>query len=217
MDELTIQKIAAEVVARLPFGDRYSLVVNVVVAALVGAVAALGTSYFRTRGQNLATKHDFDELQKQLRANETIKAEVGQKDRARREWTNLRRTKLEALLTVTHDCQAYLERYRRKAMRNQVPEDRDPVRELSTATVYFPELETQIAEYENAYLDEFVVIGDLWHNLSTTQQPDARQRLVDQYRADMNPRYKRILDASANLRDAARALLRKIMDVDEHP
>src|SRR6516225_8680196 len=91
MDEATIQKIAAEVVARLPSGDRYGLVVYVVVAALVGAVAALGTSYFRTRGQNLATKHDFDELQKQLKANtelvETIKAEVGQKDWAQREWT----------------------------------------------------------------------------------------------------------------------------------
>jgi hypothetical protein len=50
MDEATIQKIAAEVVARLPSGDRYGLVVYVIVAALVGAVAALGTSYFRTRG-----------------------------------------------------------------------------------------------------------------------------------------------------------------------
>ena len=42
MDEATIQKIAAEVVARLPFGDRYwvFLVVNVVVMTLVGALAA---------------------------------------------------------------------------------------------------------------------------------------------------------------------------------
>jgi hypothetical protein len=104
VDEATIQQIAAEVVARLPYGDRYWLVVYVVVAALVGAVAALGTSYFRTRGQNLATKHDFDdlatkhdfdELQKQLKANtelvETIKAEVGQRDWTARERTSLRR------------------------------------------------------------------------------------------------------------------------------
>jgi hypothetical protein len=42
MDDVTIQKIAAEVVARLPYGDRYWLVVYVVVAALAGAVAALG-------------------------------------------------------------------------------------------------------------------------------------------------------------------------------
>jgi len=53
------------------------IILNVVIAALVSALTALGVSYFRTRGQNLATKHDFDELSKQLRANtelvETIK------------------------------------------------------------------------------------------------------------------------------------------------
>jgi hypothetical protein len=93
MDKVTIQEIATEIVARLPYGDRYwlFLFVNVIVMALVGVLAALGTSYFRTKGQNLATKHDFDELQKQLKANtelvETIKAEVGQKDWAQREWT----------------------------------------------------------------------------------------------------------------------------------
>jgi hypothetical protein len=40
----TIQQIAAEVVARLPYGDRYWLFLlgYMVVAALVGALAALG-------------------------------------------------------------------------------------------------------------------------------------------------------------------------------
>src|SRR5262249_15621669 len=59
-------------------------IVNFVIAALVAALTALGVSYFRTRGQNLATKHDFDELLRQLRTNtelvETIKSEVGQRD-----------------------------------------------------------------------------------------------------------------------------------------
>jgi hypothetical protein len=57
MDSETIQQIATEVVARLPFGDRYWLLlaVNVLVAATAGALVALVASYLRTRGQNLAT------------------------------------------------------------------------------------------------------------------------------------------------------------------
>jgi hypothetical protein len=46
MDQETIQKIAAEVVARLPYGDRYwvFLLVNVVIMAIIGALVVLGTS-----------------------------------------------------------------------------------------------------------------------------------------------------------------------------
>src|SRR5262245_48977427 len=36
-------------------------------------------------------------------------------DWARREWTNLRRTKLEALLEKMHDCDTYLDRQRDRA------------------------------------------------------------------------------------------------------
>jgi hypothetical protein len=154
MDQVTIQKIAAEVIARLPYGDRYwlFLIVNVVVMALVGALAALGTSYFRTRGQNLATKHDFDELRKQLKANtelvETIKAEVGQKDWAQREWTNLRRTKLEALLEKMHDCEAYLSVLWHNAFSGEwVVQERDPFNELNTIASLFPELEPYVYDF----------------------------------------------------------------------
>src|SRR5262249_61677006 len=118
MDKDTIQQIAAEVVHRLPYGDRpwLFLLVNAVVMAIVGVLATLGTSYFRTRGQNLATKHDFDELKEQLKANtelvETIKSEVSQRDWTQREWTTLRRIKLEALLEKLHEGEVYLDRRR---------------------------------------------------------------------------------------------------------
>src|SRR2546423_995251 len=45
------------------------MILNVIIAALVGALTALSASYFRTRGQNLATKHDFVELLNQLKTN----------------------------------------------------------------------------------------------------------------------------------------------------
>src|SRR5262249_25904590 len=100
MDKETIQQIATEVVARLPFDARYSVVYGVL-TALIAALGVWFGSFLKTKGKNFATKQDFNELQKQLKANtelvETIKSEVSQRDRAQREWTNLRRIKLEGL------------------------------------------------------------------------------------------------------------------------
>jgi hypothetical protein len=122
------------------------MILNVVIAAIVSAFTALGVSYFRTRGQTLATKHDFDELLKQLRANteavETIKSEISQRDWAQREWTTLRRIKLEALLEKMHECEAFLKVQRRKALDGE-PEvqEHDKWSELDTiGNLYFREL-----------------------------------------------------------------------------
>jgi hypothetical protein len=218
MDPATIQQIAAEVVARLPYGDRYWLVVYVVVAALVGAVAALGTSYFRTRGQNLATKHDFDELQKQLKANtelvETIKSEVGQRDWAQREWTNLRRTKLEALLTGMHECQAHLDRHRGKILDGELLREPDPQLELATiAELYFPELKAEVAAFSREYRTQkhhgFVLHAQLQQ---MGDDKDARQGALDKYGAEWKPEL--VIQASHALRAAARRLLVNIMGVE---
>jgi hypothetical protein len=79
---------------------------------LTAGVGSFAGAYLKIRGTNLATKSDFIDLQNQLRANtelvETIKAEVGQWDWMQREWTNLRRVKLEALLDKLHECEEYL-------------------------------------------------------------------------------------------------------------
>jgi hypothetical protein len=98
MDKDTIQQIAAEVVARLPITgyDWLPLVVQTILMLVVAVGAALSGPYLMTRAKQLATKHDFDELQTQLKANtelvEMIKSEVSQRDWAQREWTNIRRS-----------------------------------------------------------------------------------------------------------------------------
>ena len=125
------------------------VILNVVIAALVSALTALGVSYFRTRGQNLATKHDFDELQRQLKANteivETIKSEVSQLDWAQRERATLRRLKLEALLEKMHECEVSLDRRLDMAVEGKAaPPERDYLKELDAmATLYLPELKSE--------------------------------------------------------------------------
>jgi hypothetical protein len=224
MDKVTIQEIATEIVTRLPYGDRYwlFLLVNVIVMALVGVLAVLGTSYFRTRGQNLATKHDFDELQKQLKATtetvETIKAEVGQKDWAQREWTNLRRTKLEALLEKMHDCETYLDQHTNRFLEGKGIDDqrRDPLSELSAiGTLYFPELKEEVSRFYLIGKTQIVAglqlsqaLGSAGDNLA------ARQNAFDTFRQKSSP--IELAEARSALTDAARRLLVSIMGVDEH-
>src|SRR5262245_52346586 len=111
MDPNTIQQIATEVVHRLPYGDHpwlFLLITAALTALSAGIVAWVG-AYLKIKGENLATKQNFDDLLKQqeetAKAVEDIKSEISQRDWARREWANLRRIKLEALLAAApeHD------------------------------------------------------------------------------------------------------------------
>jgi hypothetical protein len=191
---------------------------------LIGALAVLGTSYLRTRGQNLATKHDFDELQKQLKANtelvEAIKSEVGQKDWAEREWTNLRRTKLEALLEKMHESVAVIDRLGNRAVSGEYEAaEHDPVSHLEAIGVlYFPELYNEIYRFCQQCRQQTMIgldhgkavrsmIGDIEQNAYRT----AAQAFKERWGAS----YKELLVAQAGLTTAARRLLVSIMGVEE--
>jgi hypothetical protein len=56
MDEVTIQKIAAEVARHLPSYTWMLLLVQVVILGAAAAVGAFFGEYLKMRGKNLATK-----------------------------------------------------------------------------------------------------------------------------------------------------------------
>jgi hypothetical protein len=238
MDKETIQQIAAEVVARLPFGDSYwlFLLVMVLVSALVGAFAALGASYFRTRGQNLATKHDFNDLLKQqektAEAVETIKSEISQRDWAQREWTNLRRIKLEVLLEKLHECETYLDRHTGRFLGGESldHEEGDPANALlALGDLYFPELKDESGRYY-IHWKELIVLG-LKHSktvlsakqdvLTAKQGADlpshqvAHKSAMDALSREWNASRAILNVDRSKLVAAARSLLERIMNVDE--
>jgi hypothetical protein len=224
MDKETIGQIAAEVIARLPFGDRYwlFLAINVIIMALAAGFAAWFGSFLKTKGQNFATKRDFDELLKQLRANtelvETIKSEVSQRDWARREWTNLRRVKLEELLEKMHECEDYLGRLHSSCNRGEPLEDkRDPTNELDAiGKLYFPELSNVVSDFYLASKEIAVTAFDLGQAVSKAGKDfDARQSAHDTFKAQFSARYENLVQARHDLTAAARILLERIMNVDE--
>jgi hypothetical protein len=105
MDQETVRRIAEEV-ARLSGYPWSFWAVQLIVTLFAAGLGAFLGEYLRTRGKNLATTADFERLQNELSANtklvETIKAEVRLRDWAAREWTNLRRVKLEELLKTLY-------------------------------------------------------------------------------------------------------------------
>jgi hypothetical protein len=222
MDEATIQKIATEVARHLPSYAWVLLLVQVVILAAAAAVGAFFGEYFKTRGKNLATKADFDSLQNQLRANtrlvETIKAEVGQKDWAQREWTNLRRTKLEALLEKMHDCETYLDQHTNRFLEGKSIDDqqRDHLNELSAiGALYFPELQEEVSRFYLTGKTQIVAglqlsqaLGSAGDNLA------ARQNAINNFQQKFS--HVELAEARSALTDAARRLLVSIMGVDEH-
>jgi hypothetical protein len=225
MDKETIQQIATEIVAHLPFGARYSVVYAVVTVLIAGLGVWFG-SFLKTKGQNFATKQDFHELQKQLKANteliETIKSEVSQRDWAQREWTTLRRIKLEALLEKVHECEVYLEQRRHSATEGKIASpERDPVDELyALATLYFPELENKVGRFAILCREQNMLVSDLAQAVSaahSSQDATAHKVALENFRAGWADRYPKFLDARRQLVDAAPSLLKTIMNVDEHP
>src|ERR1700745_3182593 len=114
MDEVTIKQIAVRLADYLPSNLWIPLGVQTIMLLIAGALGVFVGEYLKTRGKNLATRADFESLKDQLRANtelvETIRAEVTHRDSSKREWLNLRRIKLEELLTKTVDSREYLAR-----------------------------------------------------------------------------------------------------------
>jgi hypothetical protein len=221
MDPDTIQKVAAELAKHLSSYWWALLGVQFAVMTVAAASGAFFGEYLRTRGKNLATKADFDALQDQLKATtqlvETVKADVAQKDWARREWTNLRRIKLEELFDKVHDCIAYLETLKYKAVKGLVPDDRDPLGEIETiATLYFSELTTEFCEFRavcHAQKGIALELGRQIIQLGTDM--DARQRAIDHHKEQYLETYPRLLSAISRLEEAGRSLLTQIMGVAE--
>jgi len=223
MDQDTLQRLAAEIANRLPSYPLWQLLlIQVGITGLAAAAGAFFGEYFRTRGRNLATKADFDSLTDQLRITtetvETIRAEVSQKDWAKREWTNLRRVKLEELLTKMHDCEEYLDRVRHKGFEGSADYGRDPISELTTiGELYFPELGPQIRQFV-VQCRTYVSAGSALATglVMAGQDLLGRQKAMDRYTAKLpNEEFEKLLTLASQLRTDARLVLVQIMGVSE--
>jgi hypothetical protein len=132
MDANTISEIANAVAWRFQTTAITMIAIQLVLVVLAAAAGAYLGEYLRTKGKNLATKHDFEDLKEQLRVTtelvEKVKSDINREDWAAREWTNLRRLKLEELLGKMHEAESLVDFVRNEALHARSVVDRtDPI------------------------------------------------------------------------------------------
>jgi hypothetical protein len=222
MDPDTIQKVAVELAKHLSSYWWALLGVQFAVMTVAAAAGAFFGEYLRTRGKNLATKADFDALQDQLKATtqlvETVKADVAQKDWARREWANLRRIKLEELFQKVHDCKDYLHQYWHELREgNLLYHERSPLDEVNTRIIlYFPELKNEFNAFRKAHLEQDRAMHDYRNQLlKAGSDRAAQQDAIQKWAEGSDLRNKAFGDSVAQVETAGRSLLTQIMGVAE--
>jgi hypothetical protein len=137
---------------------------------------------------------------------------------AQREWTNLRRIKLEALLEKTHECEDYLDRRLNTALEGKaaIPE-RDYVNELDViATLYFPELKNEVDQFVGICRAQHIPIIELGQAvLGAKGDGTAFQAAVKNFKSQWDA--SKLSAARHALTAAARSLVERIMNVDAAP
>jgi hypothetical protein len=215
MDQDTIQKVAQEIAGHLANYTWQLLVVQAALTLLAFGFGALFGERLKTKVKNHASKADFDRPQDQLRGSaelvEAMKADIGREDWRTREWSNLRRIKLEALLNKMHDCEHYLDQLRNGAFEAEVLEERDPLSGLAViATLYFPELKNDVDAYLDKCRARKITILKILSEIKVSAAPSPSN---EEFGADMNAtEFEAVRD---RLSAATRNLTIQIMGVAE--
>jgi hypothetical protein len=222
MDADTVSKIANAIAWHFQTTAVTLIVIQVVLVVIAAAAGAYWGEYLKAKGKNLATKHDFDDLKEQLRANtelvEKVKSDINREDWAAREWTNLRRLKLEELLGKMQDAEDFLNFVRTESFYARGVHDRsDPIGALDTISkLYFPELTEQALDLYRLHHQQKGLCISLARDLMLDKQkPASEQRrgeIVATFNEDSSARFNtQIANARQTLKTDARKLLVDIL------
>ncbi|MDR6993249.1 hypothetical protein [Luteimonas sp. 3794] len=143
----------AQVIAAEQTPTWASWIVWVALIAVASAVGAFAGAYLRKRGENYATKQDFDELKQRLRETtevaEQVRIDLAHNDWMSREWKLLRRQKAEELLAALNASVQYIdEKSVAIVFDGEESIDPNPGIKVSTLTLlYFPEFNRLASEF----------------------------------------------------------------------
>lgn len=174
---------------------------------VAGAGAYIG-SYLREKGKGLATKEDIGRITEIV---EQVKTDIGQQDWAKREWTNLRRLKLEEFLNHAHGVVRYVEASDRSAAQGNLSESHDPSPEFQTlCALYFPELREEAKAFSDAALRRLLNAAIYADGMIKAKNGTAdRRKVLAEFEEKQDVGALR--GAHKALRASSRALLLRIM------
>lgn len=198
-----------------------------IVLALVCFLATLFGSYLRKRGENLATRDDFEELKTQLkdttRLTEEIKREIGHAEWKAREVNSIFRTKLEELFrqisVIDHSIRDYI---KATTAGNDVSLSIAELDALSAvATLYFPALDDPARAYITSCRDMILWSMGRSEAWRTQKNEGADQAMLTAVINETQMQYARSYRENITLRSAleqqAAELMRDLLYVPDKP
>lgn len=219
MNEKLIHEIAEQIVKEEILGNWIFYLLILAVSIISAFVSSYITGYARTRGQNLATKADFNQLSEQVRkttiTTEEIKTSIAHTDWSAREWKKLRKIKLEELLSTVYEIHEWFRintNYR--LFNSEIEPNTPPFMKIRMLVIlYFIEdLSTEIDALEN--------ISAKYKLLLINAHEDITKNAA-QLVAITNKIQPEILNYEEQLREVqnviemkASAIMKKIADVD---
>jgi hypothetical protein len=175
-----------------------------------GLLGGFCSEYLKTRAAHLATKADFDSLKAQLEINtilvEQIKVDVATKDWLTRESINLRREKLELVVSFAYDSNAFLSHLWIKISDNDFSQDHAPYTRMGTiGTLYLRSLDVSISKF----VDLCAKTQDWMYAryLEVPDDPIARRKMIDGHGTEVDKQFDELRNSRRQLENAARNLL----------
>jgi hypothetical protein len=220
MSETLIREIANEILRESIIHNWLTYAVLAALLIISGAVSAYGANYLRKRAETYATKADFDELLRQLRATteaaESVRVAIAKADWAEREWQMLRRTKLEELLTTMYDAIHHLNIELDARLFDQgMPTEASYIWKVNTlSSLYFPELSVEASGFSLKFAEHRSWVIDVQAQLSSCgNDPSRRQVVIDARLPELKELYLKLLCSAESLKESASRLMKVVIGI----
>ncbi|EKO3808004.1 MULTISPECIES: hypothetical protein [Vibrio] len=157
MDKDLIKAIAQEIVSDTIFNNYQIYVVIIAISVISAAITSLVSSYYKKRGEDLATKANQQDIVAHLEvtteAAEKVKAVVAKELQEQLGHKVLLREKLEAIFSHTFELELWLEKSRTEAFKKISPDINDsPLSKIEMyQAIYFCEVSEELKDLQSAY------------------------------------------------------------------
>lgn len=218
MSETLLREIAQSILSEQLKSNIYLYLLMLALSIISCYIAAYLGSYAKKRGENYATKADFDEILRQLKVTtevaEAVKVKVSHADWATRELKTLKRLKLEELMQSVHETEEWLSSFNSHYIFKSADKPKaSPIATVERLTgLYFPELDTEINSYLQDCRAAVVEVLDAGQSILYAASNVAMEKQV---RSDFNAvwqtsykaRIKKISDLEKRAREIMIALI----------
>lgn len=220
MTETLVREIANEVLLDGLLKNWWTYFVLVSLLAVSGAASAYVSSYLRKRAETFATKADFDELLRQMRATteaaESVKSAIAKNDWTEREWRTLRRVKLEELMASVHAAIHWLDReIDARLFAEAMPSDASPIWKVEILPeLYFPELQSEVSVFNLTFSQYRSWIIDVQAELSSAGKDLAKRQVIFSSKLpEMREMRPKLLLSVSSLASSASKLMKEVAGV----